>query len=141
LNFKMIYCLFGLVMLSACNHKQDIAKIKGEESFHRSVSVYEGKKIIDQNKGNADFVILDMRTEGEISEGFIKSAVFHNYHSSGFRENLDKLNKDKTYLIYCRSGGRSGQALSLMKELGFKRVFDMQGGIDGWKRAGYPVSK
>ena len=55
-------------------------------------------------------------------------------------QKLKQLDKNKTYLLYCRSGNRSGKTLKVMKKLGFKSAYNMQGGMKAWIRANYPVS-
>ncbi|GAG61563.1 unnamed protein product, partial [marine sediment metagenome] len=56
-----------------------------------------------------------------------------DYYSDTFRNNLDKLDKNKMHLIYCRSGRRSENALNIMKELDFREVYNMLGGVVKWK--------
>ena len=67
------------------------------------------------------------------------NAINVNFSSTAFRDELNKLDKNKTYLIYCRSGNRSAQALAVMKELDFNEVYDA-GGISEWINAGFPTT-
>ncbi|MFC1541238.1 rhodanese-like domain-containing protein [Candidatus Latescibacterota bacterium] len=99
----------------------------------------ESYDIIQKNKGNRDFVILDVRTPEEYNTVHIEYAINKNYNSSEFKEMLATLDTDKTYIVYCRSGGRSSNALKVMKEMGFKNVYHMLGGITGWLNAKYPT--
>jgi len=99
----------------------------------------EASELIQENKDNPLFVILDVRTPEEFSEGHIESATNVDYNSETFREKLDQLDKDKTYLMHCRSGARSSKALPIMAELGFLKIYHMTDGIDGWKAGGFPV--
>ena len=52
---------------------------------------------------------------------------------------MNELDKDKIYLIYCRSEGQSGNTLAMMKKLGFKEVYNMLGGITEWVKNGLPI--
>jgi rhodanese-related sulfurtransferase len=80
-----------------------------------------------------DLVVLDVRTPGEVSEGIINGAtMFLDYNSSDFEQQLDALDKSKTYLVYCRSGNRSGKACHTMLDKGFKQVYNLEGGISAW---------
>jgi len=97
--------------------------------------------LIQENKGNPNFVILDVRTPEEFSGEHIEKAVNLDYYSNTFNTDLDKLNKNKTYLIYCRSGNRSGNALNTIKDLDFREVYNMLGGIIKWKSEGLPTIK
>ena len=86
-----------------------------------------------------EFVLLDIRTPAEVEAGHISGAVNLDSYSAAFRDDLATLDRDKVYLIYCRTGNRTGRAYSMMEELGFERVYDMGGGISQWIAAGYPV--
>ncbi len=81
-------------------------------------------------------VILDVRTPQEFEEGYIPDAVnIDIYLGQAFVEALDELDKSKHYYVYCRSGGRSGQACSLMNQMGFDTAYNLKGGILKWKGA------
>jgi rhodanese-related sulfurtransferase len=86
-------------------------------------------------------VILDIRTPEEIAEGYIEDAIFVNWTGGNFEEEVAKLNKKKTYYVYCRSARRTIPATEKMKELGFKKVYMLDGGINNWVEAGMPVVK
>lgn len=102
----------------------------------RQVSADQAEELIKANTGNKNFVILDIRTPGEYSSGHIPNAVLLDFHSPAFKENLAGLNKNRTYLMYCRSGNRSARALDMMRELGFTRVLELRGGIKSWIASG-----
>lgn len=107
----------------------------------QTISAAESNVLINQNKANPDFVVLDVRTPGEYAQGHLKQSQLMNFHGEGFEEELGKLDKSKTYLIYCRSGGRSGMALKLMERLEFESVYNMGGGFNDWSRAEFPFEK
>ena len=80
-----------------------------------------------------DAVILDVRTEDEWEEGIIPNAKMINiYEGQGFIYKVDALDKTKNYYVYCKSGGRSGQACSIMNQLGFENTFNLIGGFSQW---------
>ncbi len=105
---------------------------------HDVVAVADFDKKI---KENTDVVIIDVRTTEEMNNGFISGAIQMDFHDPMFNESLQKLDKSKTYMIYCRSGGRSGRTGSLMKELGFQNVYDLDGGINAWNADSMPLDK
>ena len=78
--------------------------------------------------------IIDVRTEEEYRDGHIDNALNLDFYANDFTDQLDKLDKDKAYSIYCRSGNRSGQTLHLMKNLGFKDVANLSGGFTAWEQ-------
>ena len=77
--------------------------------------------------------ILDVRTAKEVAEGKIENSVNFDYFSPKFMENATKLDKNKPVLIYCAGGGRSLSAVKDLKKAGFKKVYDLRTGYDGWK--------
>jgi phage shock protein E len=86
-----------------------------------------------------DLVILDVRTPEEFAEGHIDGAVLVDFYDADFADQLAALDPDVPYLVYCRSGNRSGQTLPLMQQLGFGSAVDVGGGILAWADAGLPV--
>lgn len=84
-----------------------------------------------QNDSNG--VVLDVRTEEEFAEGFIPNALnIDIYKGQGFVYMVDELDKSKNYYVYCKAGGRSHQACSIMKELGFENTYNLVGGMMNW---------
>jgi rhodanese-related sulfurtransferase len=85
-------------------------------------------------------VLLDVRTVEEFAEGHLEGAQQYDYYETeSFKSMLEGLDKSKTYLIYCRSGSRSGNAMSMMQKMGFTSVYNLDGGILAWRAAGMPV--
>lgn len=79
-------------------------------------------------------VILDVRTEDECSQGIIPNAInIDIYKGQGFVYQVEELDKSKNYYVYCRSGGRSEQACSLMNQMGFENTYNLMGGMMQWK--------
>ena len=89
------------------------------------------------NQKLSENIILDVRTKEECSESKIPGSFNIDYYSENFKDNLDKLNKNLNYYIYCRSGNRSGKTVIILKEKGFKNVFNLEGGILAWKKENY----
>lgn len=98
----------------------------------RDVKTATAEKMINDNKRNPGFVLLDVRTPEEFSEGYINGAENIDIKSPDFADKLDRLDKNKTYLVYCRKGGRSAKAMEIMKSKGFEKVYNMLGGITKW---------
>jgi rhodanese-related sulfurtransferase len=84
-------------------------------------------------------VILDVRTPGEIAEGYIEGAQNIDFQSGTFENEIAALNKDVTYAIYCRSGNRSGQAAKIMHDAGFHNLYNLEGGVIDWVNQGMPL--
>ncbi len=110
-----------------------------EAPYADVVTAKEGWELVRQNLGNPDFAVLDVRTHDEFAEGHIEGAINLDVNSPTFREDLSGLERERVYLVHCRSGARSSKALTVMEELGFEDVFHMEGGIIGWEREDLPL--
>jgi len=77
-------------------------------------------------------VVLDVRTPEEKAEGFVEGATQINIMGPDFADKIKELDKDKTYLVYCRSGNRSGTACGFMQSNGFDKLYNLDGGIQSW---------
>ncbi|MEY3426510.1 MAG: hypothetical protein RL679_1868 [Bacteroidota bacterium] len=98
------------------------------ETNYKVVSQTEFKTLIKAGNGQ----LLDVRTPGEFNAGHIKNADNIDFTGSDFREKVATLDREKPVLIYCHSGNRSGKASLILKELGFKEIYDLQGGYSNW---------
>lgn len=88
---------------------------------------------------SADGILLDIRRPEEISQAKIEGALEINFEASDFEAQLDQLDRQQTYYLYCNSGNRSAQAATMMKAKGFTQVTELQGGIQAWVGGGFPT--
>lgn len=93
-----------------------------------------------QKELNRKALVVDVRTPEEFSEGHLDGAVNSDFRSGAFAKEIQTWNKDKTYYLYCASGNRSGKAAELMKEAGFKHIYNI-GAYQDLKEAGIPHEK
>lgn len=96
------------------------------------VSVERFKSLLAET---SDFQLIDVRTPEEYSEGHIQGSLNLNFRAVDFDTQLQQLDKAKPVLLYCQSGGRSGQAAAKMKALAFQKVYDLDGGFGAWAEA------
>ncbi len=109
--------------------KNDV-KVKQEFVNIWSYNIWEFKQKIWE-----DYILIDIRTPWEISEWYIEWKDLEiDYYKDSFKSEIEKLDKTKKYLIYCRSWNRSWNALYLMKNLWFTDVHDLAWGIGTWAR-------
>jgi rhodanese-related sulfurtransferase len=108
-------------------------------NIYENLTVTQSEDLIQKNKNNPEFVIIDLRTDGELAQGTIKNAIQLDYMKPGFLTKLRALDKSKTYLIYCQSGYRSEKTFSMMSQLKFDKVYHMNGGFKSWLFLGYPI--
>lgn len=79
-------------------------------------------------------VVLDVRTPEEVALGMIPNAIHIDiFKGQGFIDEVNQLDKTKNYYVYCKAGGRSGQACSVMNQLGFDNAYNLVGGFSQWK--------
>jgi phage shock protein E len=125
---KILLSVF-LIALSLASQGQNSVKNVDAATF---------KKYIAENKS----VLIDLRTEDEINtKGMIKGAKQIDYLAKDSETEILKLDKKKTYLIYCASGGRSGDCAALMQKSGFKEVINLEKGFTDWKNKGFDIEK
>ena len=110
-----------------------------EQTQAVNIPAQKAYEIIQKEKSDTNFVILDVRTEQEFRQGHIQGAVNLNFYDPNFKAQLAKLDTNKTYLVYCRSGHRSGLAVEIMKKLHFKHLYNLQGGMIQWRAQKLPV--
>lgn len=110
----------------------------GNCDFPVNIKPEEARYFIEAKKP----VVIDIRTAEEHSAGHITPThLVLDYYAPDFKEKLKELDRAGKYLIYCRSGRRTGAALLTMKDLGFTDIHDIDGGMNAWIAAGLPVTK
>lgn len=110
-----------------------------QSDFPKNISVNEAFDMIRKNE--KDIVILDVRTPGEYNEDHIANCINIDFYSENFKDELSLLDRDKNYIVYCRVGRRSGLTADKMKDMGFKIMYNVEGGILNWKENSLPVVK
>jgi rhodanese-related sulfurtransferase len=84
-------------------------------------------------KNDANAVLIDVRTAGECAEGVIPGAKTIDIMGGDFAEQIKQLDPNKSYYVYCRSGGRSASACGAMQQWGFNKVVNLNGGMMMWE--------
>jgi len=107
-----------------------------QNASFKTVSPEEFQKLIsDKNT-----ILVDVRTPEEVKEGKIPNAINIDFYSNTFEQEISKLDKNKTILVYCRSGRRSAGAAEVLAKKGYK-VINLEGGISNWQSHGLPIQK
>lgn len=105
------------------------------------ISPLEAESFIKKDASGNNIVILDVRTPGEFAAGHLEKAINLDLYSPSFKSRLAELDKNKTYIIYCRTGSRGSAALGTMTAMGFGKVYNVSGGTIAWEKAGLPLVK
>ncbi|MDN5215399.1 rhodanese-like domain-containing protein [Fulvivirgaceae bacterium BMA12] len=117
------------LLLTCCGSNQE------QTSGH--VSVEQLKEKIEDGE---DIQLIDVRTPAEIQHGVLPGKKIYIQHGTAdYREKLSQLDKSGTYYLYCHSGARSGQMAAQMGTMGFRKVYNVVGGIAAWQRNGYKI--
>lgn len=131
----LFVCLAALAVLTAsCTGSETPPGVTINE-----VTPQEAFDLIQDNQNNSNFVIIDIRTSTEFTEGHIEVAINIDYYQQTFMEEIGNLDRDNIYLIYCRTGNRSANALEIIEELNFQEIYHLTDGIVTWKEEGLPV--
>jgi rhodanese-related sulfurtransferase len=151
-RFATIAIVAGLAVLTACGSDESAADADSASAAtsapaaDTSDTAAAGFATISADAAAAvladapdDLVILDVRTPQEYAEGHLEGAVLVDFYDADFADQLAALDPNVPYLVYCRSGNRSGQTLPLMEQLGFGSASDIDGGIIAWADAGLPI--
>tara|TARA_R110002051_G_scaffold222137_1_gene285780 strand:- start:237 stop:722 length:486 start_codon:yes stop_codon:yes gene_type:complete len=128
---KILVLLIGVALININFAEAQSSKVKV-----LTPSEFEG---LMKNKGAVR--VLDVRTPEEMADGYIPGAINIDYNNDNFKSEIAKLDKLRTYLIYCKVGGRSGEAAKMMREAGFTHLYSLDGGIAAWQEAGKPIEK
>ncbi|MEO5948642.1 MAG: thioredoxin domain-containing protein [Chitinophagaceae bacterium] len=123
-NVLLTYLL--LLVLSCQSQTKEAVKLTADE-FEQAIQA-------------KDIQILDVRTVGEFKSGFIKNALQADWTNKDlFKDRLQYVDKNKPVYIYCLVGGRSAAAANWLREKGYSKVIELQGGINAWKAANKPL--
>lgn len=96
--------------------------------------------LISENRTNDDLVILDVSTPREFEKLHLEGAVNVSLFSRSFKTHLNVMDRSKTYMVYCKLGGRSKVAQKIMRQFGFQTVYNITGGTLFWEEAGLPFA-
>ncbi|GHA28577.1 hypothetical protein GCM10007103_07790 [Salinimicrobium marinum] len=99
----------------------------------------EGVKVISPEEARTamaaeeELILIDIRTPKEFTQGNIEGAKNINFFDADFEAQMLQFDKQKPVYIYCRSGARSAKAAKQLKGMGFKEIYDFEGGILNWE--------
>ncbi|MDY0204962.1 MAG: rhodanese-like domain-containing protein [Desulfovibrio desulfuricans] len=103
------------------------------------LSPLEAQKLIEANKDNQKFVIIDLRSKSEFDESHIEGAILVHYYATNFKRIISRLDTDSKILLYCQKGRQSPLALRALEKMRFSDVYILDGGFDAWVDAGLPT--
>jgi rhodanese-related sulfurtransferase len=142
----IIPAILSLTLVAACGGSDSTSDDGTVPATSGDIAVASGFTLVSPEEAAAtiadppeDLVILDVRTPEEFAEGHIEGAVMVDFYSDTFDDELAALDPNVPYVVYCRSGNRSGQTITKMEQIGFQSVEDIDGGVVAWAGAGLPL--
>ena len=126
--------LFLSLAFSLSNCQESTAQQASQGATVLAPDDFEAKAL------KATVQLIDVRTPDEYKAGHITNAKNINFYAADFKDQMEKLDKSKVIAVYCGVGGRSGKVSSILTQLGFKTIYDLQGGMTAWKTKGKKVS-
>ena len=126
-NKVLIFC-FALFALTYSCKEESQGDIK-------MVSPEEMQSLLELE----DIQLVDVRTAEEHKAGYIENSQNIDFRSPTFYDDITKLDKTKPVIVYCNSGGRSGKCSKELKDKGFVKVYDLEGGFEKWKFKGNEI--
>ena len=133
------------VVLFSCGAPENSTSKQGNGSEQTAkAGAYSNVSVADlraANESAEDVIILDVRTPGELSDGYVENAINIDVNNSNFKSKASELDKSKTVYVYCRSGHRSQSASKALVKMGFTDVRNVEGGFLEWADKGYKLVK
>ncbi len=123
----LILSILASFLINCSSPQQELPKVK-----QLTPKEFKAQKL------NSSAVLLDVRTPEEFTEGHLEGAANVDYRGGEFAEQMKNWDKSKTYYLYCASGNRSNKAADLLREAGFKNIYNI-GGYNTLKEAGIPT--
>lgn len=125
---KLIVLAFVIIGFNSCKQEQIDAEV-------RIISAEEMQELTTLE----DVQLVDVRSEDEYRLGYIQNAQNIDYNSPNFDVEIDQLDKSKPVIVYCQKGGRSAKCVKKLKEKGFVKIYDLDGGLAKWKFKGFEI--
>jgi rhodanese-related sulfurtransferase len=130
LQYAAVGALLGALIFSFISLKTSM------QGNYKNISANEVAEMLANDNIDNNIVLLDVRTAGEVSQGFIKGTeIFADIMGGEFPAKVKGLDKEKTYIVYCRSGNRSSSTCGFMDQQGFTKLYNLSGGISAWTGA------
>jgi rhodanese-related sulfurtransferase len=147
----LLLALLGLTLaITACDKKTETTTTSEKSEAVSMQDVPGPGKVMNMSakelnqwfqRPELKFTVLDVRTPQEFATGSLPGAVNVDFLTEDFKAQADKLDKDATWVVVCQVGRRSASAAEQLAGLGFRQIWALDGGLDAWSAAGYPLAK
>jgi len=138
-NIVIFILALGITSCASNSSESDSKASKAKAAASNLLAPQQFKEKMDALTNE---LLIDLRSHGELhSIGPIREAQNLDFNSGRFQAVIPQLDKNQPIMLYCAGGNRSSESAKLLKDAGFKEVYDLQGGITAWKNAGLPVAR
>ena len=131
--------LFRLLVIAVFCGMVPLANTAADPAPFTDLTPAQAAALIKDKSSDPLFKIIDVRSAAEFTANRIKGALNIDVKALDFAKKIAKLDKEGVYLVYCRGGVRSARAMNLMKEAGFKTVYNLGGGLKNWQAEKRPL--
>lgn len=128
MKIKGLLLILPVLLVSFFAHAQTVKKL----------DVQNFEKKLKETKA---LTLVDVRTQDEYTQGHLANALLIDIYSRDFKSQVSKLDKAKPVFVYCKAGSRSSSAVDILSDLGFREIYDLNGGIIAWQKANKPIVK
>lgn len=135
-NSKIVLIALLWISFVSCGQKKN-EKSTDQESVSK-ISLISPAEL---NKVNKDILLVDVRTPQEYASGHVENSINIDFKANNFKDLIGQLDKNQEVYVYCKVGGRSGNAAKMMEDMGFKKIYDLEGGILQWEKDGFKMVK
>ena len=127
---KFILLISGFFFFTSCSDAQTKNEISTDQG--QSINKILSAKEFKEKLSDESIQLVDVRTSPEIEGGKIENSIQIDFNGADFKSELAKLDKSRPVMVYCASGRRSANTAKTLQSLGFKEVYDLEGGFNGW---------
>ena len=128
-------------LLSSCSNGQQNSTVTSANQQAPVVENVNAQKLKELIAQHPEGIVLDVRTPEEIAKGHLANASIIDFYDEAFQQKVKMIRKDVPVFVYCAAGSRSAKAAEQMSTIGFTKVYNLEGGYNGWLNAGYDVVK
>lgn len=125
MRFKSFLFFTTVLLATMCAQSQ---------SAQDSYGLITSAQLDSLKDANKDITLIDVRTPAEVANGTIPGAKNIDFRSSSFLTEIEKLDPNQEYVIFCAIGGRSAAACKQMRELGYTKIYNLRGGYSDYSR-------
>ena len=129
-KYSFLFFAILTLVIESCNNVQKT----NDKVMTQTIEVVAPKAMYEILLNDPSAQLVDVRTKDEFAVSHLKDAQNICVTDNDFKQKVAFLDRSKPVYVYCKKGGRSAQASKILKQMGFTKIFDLQGGITNWEQ-------